>query len=693
MAETDLIQRSLCGGILILAILAIRAALLYRLPKRTFPVLWGVALLRLLLPFSFSSIFSVYALLQPTTESVIPGNFTSAVTEGASAASTSAAWTTVQNMVSGRPTLSAATDSRFPVLPAVWGIGVILCAAFFARAYLRCLQDFRCALPIEDDQIRRWLGRHRGGRSISVRQSDKVSAPLTYGVLHPVILLPRRLVQEDCRELEYVLQHEYVHICHYDAALKLAMVAALCIHWFNPLVWVMCGLLNLDIELACDEGVLHQFGEQSRAGYAMALIGMEERKRSLLPLYNGFSKNATEERILLIMKYKKITCMTGAAALLLILGITLIFATSPRKADAAGSLESLIPEESGTFQANVPPDPPQGISANSAASDSSILADSSHGSNQDGDASDGSILADSSHGSSQDGDASDGSITAGSARTTFGHSPQEPASSAPGSQMAGNTGSPYTLSYMQEGQLTVTPASPYRGDHYGILIPTEGWQLYAPDAWKWTANEQIQFWINDCSGSTPEQAISRLETDGYSQTEEDGIFTKESDGRIFFAEIQQNGYIVKCINYTYPSDSEYIEGFQTLVQSIRASFSIVPDEVQASLSEDGKQLQQLALAFWEAYLAGNAEALSRYLPAGFAQDIEVFPDGIDGHIAAEALLQSVKGLPETESAVEETCQIWLEFRPAAGADYLEYLALTAVRKADGWKVLSYGLEM
>ena len=65
----------------------------------------------------------------------------------------------------------------------------------------------------------------------------------------------------------------------------------------------MCGLPNPDIELTCDEGVPRHFGGQSRTGYAMALIGMEKRKRSLLPLYNGFSKNAAKERIVMIMKY------------------------------------------------------------------------------------------------------------------------------------------------------------------------------------------------------------------------------------------------------------------------------------------------------------------------------------------------------------------------------------------------------
>lgn len=692
MTGMGLIQRSLYGGVVILAVLVVRAVLLYRLPKRTFPVLWGVALARLLFPFSFSSVFSVYSLLQPKTEPGISELLAYAVREGTATGPAPAAWTTVQDMASGGPALSAAAGNPFPVLPAVWGIGAALCAAYFIRAYFRCLRDFQCAVPIDDQRICRWLDRRRAGQRIRIRQSDRISAPLTYGILHPVILLPKRLVQEDCQELEYVLQHEYVHIRHHDAALKLAMAAALCIHWFNPLVWVMCGLLNLDIELACDEGVLRHFGGQSRTGYAMALIGMEERKRSLLPLYNGFSKNATEERIVMIMKYKKITCMAGAAALLLILGITLAFATSPRKTEASsGAGPSQDISQAGL--SDVPLDPPAG----SIGLDVGTLNETKQNTVSEPGA---DILNETRQTTaSKSGIPNETQQTPASQAGSHNGMPQNAASQT-GSQVAGTSaggqntqtaGNPYTLSYMQEGMPVEEPAQLYRGEGYGILIPLEGWKSYAPDAWMWTADERVQVWVNSFGGSTWEQALSRLEEDGYSRTEEEGILTKESDGRMFSARLCRNDFSLMCINYTYPSDPEYIEGFHVLMESICASFSLTSDDMFSGLSEDGKQLRMLAQAFWEAYLHGNEEALSQYLSADYAEIPDVFPDGIDGHVADEALVQSVKGLPDEDPG--ETCELWVEFSPAAGADYLEYLAISAVREADGWKVLSYGMEM
>jgi hypothetical protein len=65
---------------------------------------------------------------------------------------------------------------------------------------------------------------------------------------------------------------------------------------------------------------------------------------------------------------------------------------------------------------------------------------------------------------------------------------------------------------------------------------------------------------------------------------------------------------------------------------------------------------------------------------------------VDGHVAAEALVNSVKGLEIGTVAVGESCQISVEFRPAAGADYLEYLTLEMIKEADGWRISFYGLE-
>ena len=105
--------------------------------------------------------------------------------------------------------------------------------------------------------------------------AGRISSPLTFGVLRPVILVPKKTDWTDETALRYVLEHEFVHIQRFDVLSKLRLIAAGCVHWFNPLVWVMYVLANRDLELSCDETVLRRFGGDIRAAYARVLIRME----------------------------------------------------------------------------------------------------------------------------------------------------------------------------------------------------------------------------------------------------------------------------------------------------------------------------------------------------------------------------------------------------------------------------------
>ncbi len=317
----SLLQMSFYGAVLILVVVVIRALAINMLPKKVFLALWGLVLLRLLVPFSVPSVFSVYSLI------------------GRNAAGGYAGQTTVSNvtlMIQGEPSAPAgelSDASAFSVSPwfVIWLVGALLCAAYFAVSYLRCCLEFSTSLPVRNDFTLKWLQDHKLLRHICVRQSDRISTPLTYGIIRPVILMPQTTDWQNTRRLKYIFLHEYVHICHFDTAAKLISACTLCVHWFNPLVWVMYILYNRDIELACDESVVRLCGETSRKEYLIMLLGMEAERSGLLPLYNHFSKNAIEERIKAIMKMKKTTLGIIIGSLALVLVIILLFATSAQK--------------------------------------------------------------------------------------------------------------------------------------------------------------------------------------------------------------------------------------------------------------------------------------------------------------------------------------------------------------------------
>jgi len=241
----------------------------------------------------------------------------------------------------------------------IWGIGLSLLAMYFTVAYMRCRSRFMTSQPVKNAFAAQWLAGHRCGRTVTIRQSGEIKAPLTYGVIRPVILMPAGTDWEGTKELQYVLTHEYVHIRRFDGVTKLLLTAALCIHWFNPLVWVMYTLANRDIELSCDERVVRLLGEAIKSAYALALIGMEEKKSGLAPLCSHFSKNAIEERIEAIMKMKKVTAFSLAAACAVVVVMGSAFATSAaeRTSDGAREKEEKQTEAASPYGYSFRPDP------------------------------------------------------------------------------------------------------------------------------------------------------------------------------------------------------------------------------------------------------------------------------------------------------------------------------------------------
>lgn len=314
---TTLLEMSLAGGILIAVIALVRMAGLHRLPGNAFLALWGLALCRLLIPVSIPSPSSVWTAVERLPLPVDrAGILVSQAGDAVQAAAGSGGvW---------------AVDLR----TAVWAAAALACALVTLGVHLRQRLRVRDSLPVQSALVSAWLEENRLRRTVRVRVSDRITSPLTYGLARPVILLPKGLDPEDGLRLPYVLSHELVHIRRFDVAWKALLAAAACIHWFNPLVWLMVVLANRDLELSCDAQVLRCAGRDVRADYARALVSLEERRAHFTPLSSSFARNALEERIVAIMKNKKTTIAAVAAALVLVGAVAAVFATGALDGDS-----------------------------------------------------------------------------------------------------------------------------------------------------------------------------------------------------------------------------------------------------------------------------------------------------------------------------------------------------------------------
>ena len=295
---TRLLEMTAQASALIAFTALLRALWLEKLPKRTFTTLWLVAAVRMVLPLS--------------------------LTVPAPAAPVSAAYRAVAQAA------PAPAPSAFPWATVLWLTGVALCAGWFLLGHLRAMRRYREALPLDDPGAERFVERFLPRRQVSVRLCQGLGTPLTYGVFRPVILLPADLDRRDRQRLGYILAHELTHIRRFHIPFKYLLTAAACLHWFDPLAWVMYVLAGRDIELSCDEAVLCR-ARDGRAGYAMALLSLEER-RTLSPLLSGFGAKAVRERIRQIMRFRPAGAVSAVSAAALVLCSATVFAAAAESA-------------------------------------------------------------------------------------------------------------------------------------------------------------------------------------------------------------------------------------------------------------------------------------------------------------------------------------------------------------------------
>lgn len=308
--RTTFLQMDFLASIMIIAVIIFRAIGIHSVPKRILVAFWCTIIIRLLIPFSISVPFST-----PIRET--PSNMDGVIEKVASGVSG------LSNNLHG---VDETSQISVPIV--IWGIGFGFFVLYFGISYLICRLRFSQSTKLENEIIPCWLKKHPLKRRIRIRTTENISSPLTYGIIHPTILLPENLDFNDPDLLNFILLHEYMHIRYYDSIIKFFLAICVCFHWFNPLTWMMFLLANRDIELSCDEKVVQTLGEESKSTYALTLIELADSNNLCSPVLNHFGKNAITERIEAIMKMRKSSLLATTLALALLVGSTTAFAAS-----------------------------------------------------------------------------------------------------------------------------------------------------------------------------------------------------------------------------------------------------------------------------------------------------------------------------------------------------------------------------
>lgn len=308
---SQLLQNALYGTTMILVVAVLRRVLKERLVPEARLALWAVCLFRLLTPAAPESVLSLWGLSRllapekqaapmPTGPVYVPGLNTAAP---APQPNPGISWETV--------------------LLALWlAVGAVL-AARYVVSWRRTRRAVSCAIPLNRDDPR-YTSLPKCAR---LREGPMEGAPLTFGAVRPTVVLSPGL---DGEALDCVLAHEGVHAQRRDNLWHYATALALVVHWWNPAVWLMSRLLRRDIELSCDRAALKKLGEERRVDYAQALVSLATQDSG--PAFcQTFGRKAAEERILSIMKFKKISVIGVVFTLALVLAVTAAFASEPKE--------------------------------------------------------------------------------------------------------------------------------------------------------------------------------------------------------------------------------------------------------------------------------------------------------------------------------------------------------------------------
>ena len=321
---------SMQAGVLIVIIIIARALLLNRIPKTGFLILWGVAIVRMLIPFSIASKFSVYNIWSLIIDNNIASSATPQIYDPVDGFD-SEMGSNIRECEKVTGIFGQEILFLKESLIIIWLCGMTLLLVVFALWIIKSYRELRYSIPIETNSfITAWKSDTNLRRPLLLLQSDRIVTPVAVGIIKPRIIIPEAICNNE-QILKYILVHEYFHIRRFDMLWKLLAIVAVCVHWFNPLSWVMLILLNRDLEITCDEMVLHHFGEAERATYAHTLIDMVEWKKSFSPISSYFSKNSTEERIVAIMKYKKTTLWFVIATVIICGVLAVALLTNPMK--------------------------------------------------------------------------------------------------------------------------------------------------------------------------------------------------------------------------------------------------------------------------------------------------------------------------------------------------------------------------
>ena len=294
----NLMQIGLTVSLAALVPLILRRLMKKRYPARMVCVVWAILALRLLVPVQLT-LPQAPVQVMPRTNYVVQSNQTAFRQAGLPVAQNPARWVTgtQAQMLSAADTGTVKTVDITDILLTLWLAGVISCILWQGIGYYRLIRSLKGkSRSVERADLHTILQEQCADlvidREIPLRVSAAADCPMLAGFIHPTLYLPDERISRT--DAAFIFRHELTHYKHGDLWLKLLLLAARCLHWFNPLVHLIARFAQEDIEAACDDAVVRGQDGAYRRAYGETIlrsaIAQAQKRKALVSCFGDDKK-------------------------------------------------------------------------------------------------------------------------------------------------------------------------------------------------------------------------------------------------------------------------------------------------------------------------------------------------------------------------------------------------------------------
>lgn len=294
----NLMQIGLTVSLAALVPLILRRLMKKRYPARMVCVVWAILALRLLVPVQLT-LPQAPVQVMPRTSYVVQSDQTAFRQAGLPVTQTPARWVTgtQAQTLSAADTGTVKTVDITDILLTLWLAGVIACVLWQGIGYYRLIRSLKgTSQPVERADLHTILQEQCADlvidREIPLRVSAAADCPMLAGFIHPTLYLPDERISRT--DAVFIFRHELTHYKHGDLWLKLLLLAARCLHWFNPLVHLIARFAQEDIEAACDDAVVRGHDGAYRRAYGETIlrsaIAQAQKRKALVSCFGDDKK-------------------------------------------------------------------------------------------------------------------------------------------------------------------------------------------------------------------------------------------------------------------------------------------------------------------------------------------------------------------------------------------------------------------